>query len=57
MTPPAYVKTDVTISGPPAALLRWVWNRETPSEQSGVTIDGDPEALTEFRRCVVIATQ
>jgi uncharacterized protein (TIGR03083 family) len=50
-------RPDVTISGPPAALLRWVWNRETPGESSGVTIDGDQEALAEFRRCVVIATQ
>jgi uncharacterized protein (TIGR03083 family) len=57
MTVPAYSKTDVAISGSPAALLRWVWNRETPGEPSGVTIDGDQEALAEFRRCVVIATQ
>ena len=57
MTPPTYVKTDVSISGTPAALLRWVWNREAPGERSGVTIEGDLEALAEFRRCVVIATQ
>lgn len=57
MTVPGYVNTDVTISGPPAALLRWAWGRETPGEPSGVTIEGDPEALAEFRRCVVIATQ
>jgi len=48
---------DVTISGTPAALLRWVWNRETPGEPSGVIIEGDRDALAEFRRCVVIATQ
>jgi uncharacterized protein (TIGR03083 family) len=48
---------DVTISGTPAALLRWAWNRESADEASAVTIEGDSEALAEFRRCVVIATQ
>jgi uncharacterized protein (TIGR03083 family) len=57
ITVPAYAKTDVTISGTPAALLRWAWNRETPGSPSGVTIEGDPGALAEFRQCVVIATQ
>ncbi len=57
MTVPAYVNTDVTISGSPTALLRWVWNREAPCEPCGVTIEGAQEALAEFRRCVVIATQ
>jgi uncharacterized protein (TIGR03083 family) len=57
MTVPEYANTDVTVSGTPAALLRWAWNRETPDEPSGVAIDGDPEALAEFRRCVVISTQ
>jgi uncharacterized protein (TIGR03083 family) len=57
MTVPDYVSADVTVSGTPAALLRWAWNREAPGEPSGVTIDGAPEALAVFRRCVVIATQ
>jgi uncharacterized protein (TIGR03083 family) len=57
MTVPDYAKTDVTISGTPTALLRWVWNREAPGEPSEVTVDGDQEALAEFRRCVVISTQ
>jgi uncharacterized protein (TIGR03083 family) len=48
---------DVTIGGTPTALLRWGWNRETPGEPSGVIIEGDQEALAEFRRCVVISTQ
>jgi uncharacterized protein (TIGR03083 family) len=48
---------DVTISGPPPALLRWMWNRESPGEPSGVTVDGVPEAVPELRRCIVIATQ
>ena len=48
---------DVTVSGTPTDVLRWAWNRETPGESSRVTIGGDADALAEFRRCVVIATQ
>ncbi len=52
---------DVTVSGPPAAMLRWAWNREPaeggPGQAGSVLIDGDPAAVTEFRRCVVEATQ
>ncbi len=48
---------DVTVSGPPADLLRWVWNREGSGEPSGVTVEGAPEALEELRRCIVVATQ
>jgi uncharacterized protein (TIGR03083 family) len=48
---------DVTVSGAPTDVLRWAWNRETPGEPSRVTIGGDADALAEFRRCVVIATQ
>jgi hypothetical protein len=55
--PPDEGAPYVTVSGTPTALLRWVWNRETPGEPSGVTVVGDPEALAEFRQCVVIATQ
>jgi uncharacterized protein (TIGR03083 family) len=57
MTVPDVARTDVTVSGSPEALLRWVWNRESPGEPSGVTVEGDPDALAEFRRCVVTATQ
>jgi uncharacterized protein (TIGR03083 family) len=46
---------DVTVSGPPAALLRWVWNRS--GEPSGVTVEGVPEAVEVLRRCIVTATQ
>lgn len=53
----ATAAADVTISGPPAAVLRWAWNRETPGEPSAITIAGDQDALAEFQRCVVIATQ
>jgi uncharacterized protein (TIGR03083 family) len=45
---------DVTVSGAPAAVLRWVWNREGPG---GVTVVGAPEAVGELRRCIVTATQ
>jgi hypothetical protein len=48
---------DVTVSGPPTAVLRWVWNREGAGEQTSVTVEGDPEAVKELRRCIVTATQ
>jgi uncharacterized protein (TIGR03083 family) len=51
------VHADVTVSGTPTDVLRWAWNRETPGDPSRVTIEGDADALAEFRRCVVIATQ
>ena len=47
----------MTVSGPPAAVLRWVWNREAPGEPSPVTVQGPPEALDALRRCITIATQ
>ncbi|HEY7271813.1 MAG TPA: maleylpyruvate isomerase family mycothiol-dependent enzyme [Actinoplanes sp.] len=43
---------DATVSGPPAAVLRWVWNRE--AGPSGVTVDG---AVDDLKRCITIATQ
>jgi uncharacterized protein (TIGR03083 family) len=48
---------DVTVSGPPTAVLRWVWNREGAGGPSGVTVEGPPEAVEELRRCIVTATQ
>jgi uncharacterized protein (TIGR03083 family) len=48
---------DVVVQGAPAALLRWAWNREMPGAQTEVTIDGDLDALPDFRQYVVIATQ
>ncbi|OEU90730.1 hypothetical protein DB35_02235 [Streptomyces abyssalis] len=48
---------DVTVSGPPEALLRRLWNREQPGGPSGVTVEGAPEAIEELRRCIVTATQ
>ena len=46
---------DVTVSGSPQHLLRWVWNRDT--ERSGVTVHGRPDAVARLRRCIVTATQ
>jgi len=49
---------DVTVSGPPAALLRWVWNRDGAGEpDGGVRVDGPADAVAELRRCIVIGTQ
>jgi hypothetical protein len=48
---------DVTISGPPTAVLRWVWNRESPAGPSDVTVDGPAEAVQQLKRCIVTATQ
>jgi len=48
---------DVTVSGPPTAVLRWMWNRESAGEPSGVTVEGAPDAVEELRRCIVMATQ
>lgn len=47
----------MTISGPPTAVLRWLWNRESAGEPSGVTVEGAPEAVDELRRCIVTATK
>jgi uncharacterized protein (TIGR03083 family) len=48
---------DVTVTGPPQDVLRWVWNRETPGAPSQVTVPGDPAAVAELHRCIVTATQ
>jgi uncharacterized protein (TIGR03083 family) len=48
---------DVTISGPPTEVLRWVWNRESPDGRGSVTVDGPPEAVAELKRVIAIGTQ
>jgi len=48
---------DATISGPPTAVLRWVWNRESQGEPDQVRIDGPAEAVAELKRCIAAATQ
>jgi uncharacterized protein (TIGR03083 family) len=48
---------DVTVSGTPADVLRWAWNRQIPGEASRVRVEGAADALGELRQCVVEATQ
>jgi uncharacterized protein (TIGR03083 family) len=48
---------DVRVSGTPAGIFRWAWNRETPGAVSPVRIEGNAEALSGLRQCVVEATQ
>jgi uncharacterized protein (TIGR03083 family) len=48
---------DVSVTGPPEAVLRWVWHRETPGAPSPVTVQGAPGAVDELNRIIVIATQ
>jgi len=38
---------DVTVSGPPAALLRWAWNQESAGEPAAVLVEGTPEVVGE----------
>ncbi len=49
-------EADVTVSGAPAALLRWAWNRQSAAEPSGVAVEGPAEATELLRRCIVMAT-
>jgi uncharacterized protein (TIGR03083 family) len=48
---------DVSVSGSPAAVLRWAWNREAAGNGSEAAVNGDAAALTELRACLVEATQ
>jgi uncharacterized protein (TIGR03083 family) len=48
---------DVNVSGPPTAVLRWLWNREGADEPTAVTVEGSPEGVEGLRRCIVTATQ
>jgi uncharacterized protein (TIGR03083 family) len=54
-SPPAPV--DVTVSGSPEALLRWVWNRDLPNTPTEVTVQGPAEAVATLKRCITVATQ
>jgi uncharacterized protein (TIGR03083 family) len=47
---------DLTVSGAPAPLLRWMWNREGAGEPSCVAVEGSAEAAGELRRCITTAT-
>ncbi|MEU8735366.1 maleylpyruvate isomerase family mycothiol-dependent enzyme [Streptomyces tendae] len=48
---------DATLSGSPEGVLRSLWNRAGAEGDRGVTAEGDPAALAELRRCIVVATQ
>lgn len=49
--------SDVTLSGPPAEVLRHLWNREDETHPARVHVRGPREAAEELRHCVVTATQ
>lgn len=51
----AATASDVTVSGAPPSLLRWLWNRD--SDPSGVTIGGSTPPLETMRRAITTATQ
>ncbi|MFK4541005.1 uncharacterized protein (TIGR03083 family) [Streptomyces tendae] len=48
---------DATLSGSPEGVLRSLWNRAGAEGDRGVAAAGDPGALAELRRCLVVATQ
>ena len=48
---------DVTVTGPPEAVLRWLWHRQSPGEPSRVSVQGPAAAVDELNRVIVIATQ
>ncbi|MET9354652.1 maleylpyruvate isomerase family mycothiol-dependent enzyme [Streptomyces sp. NPDC006617] len=48
---------DVTLSGPPESVLRSLWNRAGADGDTGLAVDGDPRAVAELRRCIVVATE
>ncbi|CAL9353748.1 maleylpyruvate isomerase family mycothiol-dependent enzyme [Streptomyces sp. enrichment culture] len=50
-------RADVTLSGSPEDVLRSLWNRAGADGDRGVTVEGDPRAVAELRRCLVVATQ
>jgi uncharacterized protein (TIGR03083 family) len=48
---------DVTVSGSPTAVLRWVWNRDVGADGDRARVEGAPEAVPELKRCITVATQ
>jgi hypothetical protein len=51
---------DAVVSGPAVAVLRWLWAREsapTADAPAAARVQGDEEAITEFRRLLVAGTQ
>jgi uncharacterized protein (TIGR03083 family) len=47
---------EVTVSGPPTAVLRWLRNRERFGEPSVVMVEGLQEAVGDLRGCIAAAT-
>jgi uncharacterized protein (TIGR03083 family) len=50
----ASATTSAAVTGPPDAVLRWLWAR---GGDDRVTVHGDGAAVVELRRLLVIATQ
>lgn len=50
-------RADVTVSGSPTAVLRWVWNRDAEDDADCVSVEGSAEAVAELKRCIVTGTQ
>lgn len=48
---------EVTVSGAPEAVLRWVWNRDLSLAGSSVSVEGPAEAVALLKRCITISTQ
>lgn len=48
---------DATVSGAPAAVLRWLWNREDANASSAVIVEGAQDAVEVLRGCITTATQ
>jgi uncharacterized protein (TIGR03083 family) len=48
-------QAEVSVSGEPTALLRWVWNREGPDPN--ITIEGSRDAVSQLKRCIAAGSQ
>ncbi|MBT8224881.1 MAG: GNAT family N-acetyltransferase [Dactylosporangium sp.] len=52
-TPP---RTDALVTGDPAAVYAWLWNRRAPAPAGTVTVGGDQAVVADLQRCLVLAT-
>lgn len=48
---------DATVSSAPAAVPRWLWNREDANASSAVIVEGAQDAVEKLRGCIATATQ
>ncbi|WP_432832232.1 maleylpyruvate isomerase N-terminal domain-containing protein [Dactylosporangium sp. CA-092794] len=58
--PTVQIAPDAVVSGPPAAVLRWLWAREstpTADAPTPVRVEGDEEAIKELRALLTASTQ